>query len=189
MNYNNVEEVLRGNLPSNIIVDDYRWHSYLNMKRFIYDKLDRKNVEVNMISEANWILRKDGLSCEKFGINVQVGSICYIDFGPAYLNEIGYQHFGLIMSFCQKKALIVPMTSNMVQYQNAYDPVDNPNGKKNLFRIGMVDGMNKPSVLFLNDAKYINTARIIDVKAYINPHSRMFRAIQQRLFAIMFKIN
>ncbi|MCI5773613.1 MAG: hypothetical protein MR210_03520 [Erysipelotrichaceae bacterium] len=188
MNYNNIEQILGGQLPKGIFVEDHAWHNYLNCKRIVYDGIDQKNVDYNMISEANWLLRKDGISCEKFGINVEVGNICFIDFGQAYLNEIGYQHFGLVMSFCQKKALIVPMTSNMIQYQNAYDPLVNPRGKKNLFRLGLIKGMNKPSVLFLNDAKYINTARIIDVKAYIDPHSKLFKEITQRLSAIMFNL-
>ena len=188
MNYNAVEDVLRGELPEGMMIDQRKWQNYLNIKKGIYYTLDRSHADVNMISEANWVLRKDGLSCESFGVNVMVGNICYIDFGQAYLNEIGYQHFGLVMSFCQRKALIIPMTSNIVQYENAYDAKDNPDGKRNLFRIGMIEGMNKPSVLFLNDAKYINTARIIDVKAYIDPHSKLFREIQQRLLAIMFKI-
>ena len=188
MNYNAVEDVLRGELPEGMMIDQRKWQNYLNIKKGIYYTLDRSHADVNMISEANWVLRKDGLSCESFGVNVMVGNICYIDFGQAYLNDIGYQHFGLVMSFCQRKALIIPMTSNSVQYENAYDAKDNPDGKRNLFRIGMIEGMNKPSVLFLNDAKYINTARIIDVKAYIDPHSKLFREIQQRLLAIMFKI-
>ena len=188
MNYNWVEQVLGGHLPQGIFVKDYEWHNYLNSKRIVYDGIDQKNADFNMISEANWLLRKDRLSCEKFGVNVEVGNICFIDFGQAYLNEIGYQHFGLIMSFCQKKALVVPMTSNSIQYAHAYDPKDNPKGKQNLFRLGYINGMNKPSVLFLNDAKYINTARIIDVKAFINPNSNLFKAIKKQLMQVMFNL-
>lgn len=188
MNYNSVEQVLGGQVPEGIFVKDHAWHAYLNSKRVVYDGIDQKNVDYNMISEANWLLRKDGLSCEKFGINVEAGNICFIDFGQAYLNEIGYQHFGLIMSFCQKKALVIPMTSNAIQYEHAYDPLDNPQGKKNLFRLGTINGMNKPSVLFLNDAKYINTARIIDVKANIDPRSILFKKIRKQLLAIMFNL-
>ena len=80
------------------------------------------------------------------------------------------------------------MTSNVVQYEKAFDDLNNPEGKKNLFPIGIVEGLHKPSVLFLNDAKYINTARIIDVKARINPHSKLFDDIKNQLQAIMFQI-
>lgn len=188
MNYDNVEKILGGKLPSGLFISDHHWNNYLASRRMIYDRLDQKNVDHSMVSEANWILKKDGLSCENFGINVQAGDICYIDFGQAYLNEIGYQHFGLVLSFCQRKALVIPMTSNECQYHKAYDPYANPKGKKNLFRIGKIKGMNKPSVLFLNDAKYINTARIIDVKAYIDPCGPLFIQIKKRLMEIMFKI-
>ena len=29
-------------------------------------------------------------------LNIEVGDICYIDFGQAYINEAGFQHFGLV---------------------------------------------------------------------------------------------
>ena len=45
----------------------------------------------------------------------------------------------------------------------------------------MVAGMRKPSVLFINDAKWINTARIIDVKAHLDKDSELFKDIKERV--------
>ena len=48
-------------------------------------------------------------------------------------------------------------------------------------RIGRIQGLYRESVLFLNDCKYINTARIIDVKARIPKESLLFEKITQRV--------
>ncbi|NLC95977.1 MAG: hypothetical protein GX675_00185 [Erysipelotrichaceae bacterium] len=161
------------------------WQKYLKHKRNVYSQIDDKSLDANMVSEANWILRNKYVSCESFGVNAKTGDICFIDFGQAYVNETGYQHFGLIMSFCKNKALVIPMTSNTVQYQKAFDD-DKLEGKIHLLRIGKIPGLSKPSVLFMNDMKYINSSRIIDIKAHINTNSSLFRLIQQRMLKIMF---
>ena len=89
------------------------------------------------------------------------------------------------MVLYREKALVVPMTSNAIQYKSAYDPKTNPHGSKHLLRIGKIPGMNKPSVLFLNDMKFVNTARVIDVKAHISTDSALFAIIQERLLKLM----
>ena len=162
------------------------WMKYLKVKKYYYKGLSEKLADASALSEANWIVRKEMMSCEEGGIDVQVGDICYIDFGQAYLNEAGYQHFGVVMAICHKKALVIPMTSNPLQYENAYDDENNPLGKIHLLKIGQPKGLNKPSVLFMNDAKFINTARIIGVKSHIPEKSPLFRKIQQRLLRVMF---
>ena len=194
MNYSDIQEIIEEcpNLPIFKNNKDLRkeysreWQKYLKHKRSVYSQIDDKSLDANMVSEANWILRNKHLSCESFGVNAQTGDICFIDFGQAYINEIGYQHFGLIMSFCKGKALVIPMTSNIVQYTSALDD-NNPDGKIHLLKIGMVPGLNKPSVLFMNDLKFINSSRIIDIKGHINVNSALFRIIQQRMLKILFQ--
>ncbi|MBR5004955.1 MAG: hypothetical protein IKY14_05810, partial [Erysipelotrichaceae bacterium] len=119
--------------------------------------------------------------CDQLGVKIQVGDICYIDFGQAYLNEAGFQHFGLILKIFNGKAFVVPMTSNPETYAQAYDEKNNVHGKQHLMRIGRIQGLYRESVLFLNDCKYINTARIIDVKARIPKESLLFEKITQRV--------
>ena len=45
-----------------------------------------------------------------------------------YRNEIGYQHFGLIVTMFHNKAFVVPMSGNKATYHQAYGK-ENPNGK------------------------------------------------------------
>ena len=45
--------------------------------------------------------------------------------------------------------------------------------------------LNKASVLFLNDAKWINSARVIDVKAHIDPNSHLFDKIKKCVMQMM----
>lgn len=163
-----------------------QWQCYLNYRKAVYQEILSSHSHVNLLSELNWMLRSQMPSGESLGIRVRSGDICYFDFGQAFLYETGYQHFGIIMSICHYKALVVPMTSNRGQYQSAYDPFENPNGKIHLMRFGKVGSMNKDSVLFLNDMKYLNTARVIDIKGHLDIHSPLFHKIQQRLMKVMF---
>ena len=49
-----------------------------------------------------------------------------------------------------------------------------------------MSGLNKPSVLFLNDIRFINTARVIDIKAHIPVTAPMFKEVQKRMLRVMF---
>lgn len=165
---------------------DAKWQDYLKCRKDVYYPLVQENLKNNLVSEANWVLRSQFPSSEEMGIIVHTGDICYMDYGQAYVNEMGYQHFGLIMSICRKKALVIPMTSNTAQYDSAYEPNHNPEGKIHLMKLGCIPGMKKPSVLFLNDVKYVNTARMIDVKAHIDVEGPLFQKIQKRMMEVMF---
>ena len=112
-------------------------------------------------------------------MDIAPGDICFIDFGRAYITEAGYQHFGLVLKVFNGKAFVIPMTSNHEAWLKAYDEKDNPEGLKHLYRLGYVEGLYKESVLFLNDGKYINTARIIDVKGNLPVNGIKFRDIQK----------
>lgn len=164
----------------------YLWPSYLDTRESIYNMLDAEHCEQNLISEVNWADRKKCTGSREFGIPVKVGDICYIDYGQAYLNEIGYQHFGLIVSMTEGKMFVVPMTSNTVQYAKAYDPVSNPTGRKHLMRLGQIGDMNKPSVLFLNDVKYLNTSRVIRKVAHMDTRRELFWSIRIRVLETIF---
>ena len=121
-----------------------------------------------MISKLNFCQRKQAYTCKEILSQIQIrkGDICFIDFGQAYLMEIGYQHFGLILAFKHHKAFVVPMTGKPIRKM-----------KSHLFALGEISGLYKESCLFLNDAKWINTARIIDVKGHIDPKGKQFQQI------------
>jgi len=154
---------------------------YLEDQKKTYRSMCQKELKGHLISEVNWRERHQLLSCEQLGVNIRVGDICYVDFGRAYIQEAGFQHFGLIVSMYHGKAFVIPMTSNPSTYAQGYHPIHNPNGKKHLLQIGLIPGLVRPSVLFMNDAKFINTARIIDVKAHIAVSSDLFILILDRI--------
>ena len=89
-----------------------QWGAYLSLKEEEFSALSVRQAHCHLVSEANWLNRKDARSCVQLGVKAKIGDICYIDFGQAYLNEAGFQHFGVILSFCNGKAFVVPMTSN-----------------------------------------------------------------------------
>lgn len=136
-----------------------------------------------LISEYNYKTRAKFKSCRHFGLDISPGDVCYIDFGRAYVSEAGYQHFGLVLKVFNGKAFVIPMTSNHETWLKAFDRESNPDGLKHLYRLGYVEGLYRESVLFLNDGKYINTARIIDVKGRIPADSARFREIRDRFIA------
>lgn len=163
-----------------------KWSNYTQLKREIYEQYCPDVSEQSLASEYKWLQRYGCRKGHDIGIHVVPGDLALIEFGQNYYNEMGFRHFGLIVSICSYKALVIPMTSNPETYRRAYDRKDNPNGKTNLFRIGQIEGMDKESVLFLNDARYINTARVIQVMAHMDTRQKMFVDIMERLKAIMF---
>ena len=156
------------------------WDTYVEEKSADYQVLTVKEAIPRLISDVNLRQRRHANNCGELGVNLRIGDICYIDFGEAYINEIGFQHFGLIVTLFHNKAFVVPMSGNHSAYLQAYSK-ENPKGKKHLMRLGKIKGMNKESVLFINDAKFINTARIIDVKAHLDKNSELFYEIKERV--------
>lgn len=154
---------------------------YLNSKKSELLEMNKRQLSRLLISEFNYSLRKDFKSSELVNIRINIGDICYIDYGRAYINEAGYQHFGLVIKSCNSKALVIPMSSNFNMYSQSFCPQTYLNGKPHLFRLPKVQGLHKKSVLFLNDTKFINTARVIEVKGNINPSSKLFKDIIKRL--------
>lgn len=154
------------------------------MKHYIERQTTKDAVKI-MLSTQNYLKRCSIKYNETLPLSV--GDMCYIDFGQAYLNEAGYQHFGLILSMMNGKAFVVPMTSNPITYDQAYDKQTNPYGKVHLMRVGQPKGLNKPSVLFINDAKFINTTRIIEVKGHLDINDVLFERIRRRLFHCIFE--
>lgn len=151
------------------------WDWFINEKKEEYSKISYKEGVQRLVSEKNYNTRRNIPSSKSLGFSIQPGDICYTDFGQAYLYEAGYQHFGLVIAVVHFKALIIPMTSNEKTYQKSLTSEGTY-----LFPLGPISGLYKESVLFLNDAKFINTARIIDVKAHIPVTSKLFVDIKNK---------
>lgn len=176
---NAIVNYLKGN-NNNIDFDkiiDY----YTENKKTILKTTNKHKLARLLLSELNYDLRYSLKSSELLGFKVKLGDICYIDFGKAYISEAGFQHFGIVIGYCNSKALVVPMSSNLSMYHQSYCEKYFKNGKKHLFRLPPIQGLTKKSVLFLNDVKYINTARIIDMRGNISPKSELFKNIIKRI--------
>lgn len=154
---------------------------FLKKKKERLRSMNKRQFSRLMISELNYEIRSELKSSELKGFKVKVGDICYIDFGRAYITEAGYQHFAIVIGYCNSKALVVPMSSNYSMYNQSYCPRTFPNGKMHLFRLPPLDGLHKKSVLFLNDVKYINTARVIAIKGHIATDTKLFKDILERV--------
>jgi hypothetical protein len=137
-----------------------------------------------MVSTQNYIKRSQWL--KNPDLNVEVGDLCFIDYGNAYRLEAGYQHFGLVMAKSYGKLFVVPMSSNEQNVSSAYDQKLNPYGKKHLFRFDKSCGLKKDSVLFLNDAKFISASRVIERLGHLEVESVRFRQILLRIQQILF---
>jgi hypothetical protein len=148
-------------------------------------KLSIKDAAKILLSTQNYIQRASLKIHETFEVNC--GDVCYIDFGQAYLNESGFQHFGLVISKLNGKVFVIPMTSNPYTYAQAYDRIENPNGRKHLMRFGQRNGLNRESVLFINDCKFINPTRIIEIVGHLDLSDELFYRIQKRVGYCLFK--
>ncbi len=154
---------------------------YLLYQRQTLENLSVAEAKHFLISAANEKYRRKMKSCRELGLWITPGDIVYADFGAAYLTEIGYQHLALVINVFAGKALVIPMTSNRINIAKAYDDRFNPEGSRHLMNIGIIPGLNRESVLFLNDIKFINTARVIDVKGHLERESELFERICTRI--------
>jgi len=164
-------------------------NDYLRERRKFFERYLPDKVGANMMSEENWLLRGKVLGCKDLGIKVRVGDICWLDYGQSYINEMGYQHFGLIVALCFGKALVVPITSSKKAYYNAYDLHDNKKGNYCLMRLGDIKGLDKESTLYLNDFRFINSARVFGVYAHIERDSELFKKIVDRLYMMLVLVD
>ena len=124
------------------------------------------------ISKMNHFNRANFWSCDDLKMDVRVGDICYTDFGIGYINECSYQHFCLVTNIINQKAYVIPMTSNKRTVEQS-----KKGSKDHLYYIGQPTGLNRETCAFINDGRYINTARIISVNARIDSSSELFKDI------------
>jgi hypothetical protein len=118
------------------------------------------------------------------GTRAVAGDIIMAEFGESFNKEVGAEHPAIVMSVYYGKIFVIPMTSNTTTFDNAYDAVRNPTGRKNLMPIKF-NCLEKQSTLFLNDAKYISNARIIAILGHISSTSREYKDIKDRLNEIL----
>lgn len=159
---------------------DTMMETYFNDYRKYVMSLSSHLKRKECLSGTNRMLRRAMWSATEMQISISMGDICYIEYGQAFINEAGYQHFGLVIGMFNHKIFVVPMTSNREMILSARNVATSlENQKEHLYYIGQLPGLNKPSVLFLNDAKFINSSRVISVNAQIDTDSVMFKEIRK----------
>lgn len=158
------------------------WRNYVRYRSEIYGKILPEFFAENMDSETMWLRRGRAKDGTRYGVTVEAGDIVWLDYGQTFNKEMGYQHFGLIVKLCDGKALVVPITSNEEAYENAEDPAYHGS---HLMRLGQPEGMRKPSTLYMNDFRWINTARILYKVSRLEPDSDQFQEIRSRMLALI----
>ena len=102
-------------------------------------------------SMINWAKRKD-IATSRVPDTwemVETGDIVFADFGVTYDMEIGAQHLGLVVSIVRGKAFVVPLTST--KRFTWHDNIRTLNS----------ECLSHESAVLCNDARFINTSRII----------------------------
>lgn len=128
------------------------------------------------LSKLNYIRRKNAVNSLDFNVIIRVGDICFIDYGHSYQQEIGYMHFGLIVAQNRGKVLIVPITGSNTKTVHTFEE-----GNEHIVQLGKIEGMRKVCACYINDAKWLNSARIIDVKSHIPVDGELFKSIKNKI--------
>ncbi len=148
-------------------------HYYTQVVHHQAQNMSLSQLKMECVSFINRLQRQN----MKMEHSLNVGDVCYIDYGPMYQYEAGYQHFGIVLKLAHYKAFVVPLTSNTTTHQSDKDHV---------FKVGLIEGLTKHSICFLNDAKFINTSRIIDVYGHLSVHDERFIQLRRKVFETIF---
>ncbi len=136
-------------------------------------------------SEANWLQKhsfNEYRDKKNKKVNIEIGTVCYLDFGKTYKGELSYFHYGLCVGKKENKLLIIPITSANSYRTTCYHPINNPNASKKLRQALVSEGFSKDCVLMINDAKFISAGRIESLDVKINGDA--LKNIQEILFSI-----
>lgn len=170
---NNLPEMAKGGDRQVPIVKKEYWNSlfkeYVSMWKEEFERLSERDVLDMMLADKGYIDYGFYSNASEYNVDVIEGNICCVDFGKAYKYEVGFLHLGLVIKMHNQKALVIPMSSNLTGKDFEQD---------NLYKLE-VKGM-QPSVLFLNDAKFINTARVIHVDRHVDVHSKQYKEIKEK---------
>ena len=142
---------------------------YMNVCSRLFESFNTAEGIGSLISEINFKsnAKKSSVFSENVKMDLSAGDVCLIDFGKQYTYECSYVHLGLVIGFSQKKLFVVPMTSNKKTLGKAEEQTSDHLAV--LLESDLAEGhIDKNSVLFLNDARFINSARIIEKVGHID---------------------
>lgn len=116
------------------------------------------------------------------------GTIIEVEFGLTYKTETPYRHSALVIKEYPNKVIVIPSTSKLDYWNNAFHPFSNPNGNKDYFRVTIDDGFDHNCVLVMNDFKTISKNRIISTcgRMDILSENCVYRQIRELLLNDIF---
>lgn len=138
--------------------------------------LDEKELTLNLISHKKYLENRKNGGTE---LEVRSGDIVYIDFHEAYNYECGYAHLALVLKVSGYKAFIVPLTSN----KNACEKATTEDSER-FYYLGKRCS-SKESCAFLNDARWINLARVNRVIEQYAVRPYELHKIKERIFELI----
>lgn len=164
MNDNNT---ILNELELNMIIKNY-----LEQEKNMIDNLSKEEKINYIASHLNFFDYRTDYENTRF--NVEIGDICYIDYGINYIRECGYFHLGLVIEIKHSKYLVLPMTSSIKTFEKAVFWK-----QRNLLALPSISNVDKNTTLFLNDARFINSSRIINKISTMNKDSKEFIHIKE----------
>jgi|GEM_PF-2259986 hypothetical protein len=152
-------------------------------------QLNAYNSSSILKSEATWLQKHSFTEYRDENnktVDINIGNVCYIDYGKTYQGELSYYHYGLCVGVRDGKILIIPITSGTNWRTECYHPILNPNKNKKFRQALKSEGFSKDCVLKINDAKFLSAGRIdsIDNESEIN--KEILKEIQFQLFSVCF---
>ena len=111
-------------------------------------------------SIISWInnYSKTGFSDED---NLKVKQIIYVDFGLSITPEMAYCHPALVLKVENHRCVVLPCTSNIEKFENAYHPVYNKHGNKSFYRLYVKNGgLEKNTAVDITQIRTISFGRI-----------------------------
>ena len=142
---------------------------YMNVCSNLFESCSTAEGIGSLVSEINYKTNAKKASdfIKNISLELSSGDVCLIDFGKQYTYECSFVHLGLVIGISQKKLFVVPMTSNKRTLEKAQE--QSSDHLAVLLTSDLTEGhIDKSSVLFLNDARFINSARIIEKVGHIN---------------------
>lgn len=137
-----------------------------------------------IISMQTWMNRRNDLTAK---ITYNLGDIVYTDLGVTYKLELSYAHPVIILESIGNMVLVAPTTTSQEKVQEAYHPIDNPNGNPYIRKVNkQEDNFEQTCVILLSNIRAISPGRLISkkssLKQNINDPNSLFIEIKNKMF-------
>lgn len=164
--------------------------SYLQlMSNLIYagERFTESEMAMIVASLNSWVTKKEISVDRLYG----VGKSVQMEWGTNFSPELSYKHPAVIIEEWKNTVLVIPSTSKPAKVEEAFHPIDNPDGKWYYRKVGTAEGFAHDCALILNNAKIMSKARIISVSGSIigdlSDENNVFREVRKTMIKNFFK--